>query len=148
MREPKQINITHNEKSLDFIISKIPATEGRDIVAKYSFTNLPKIGDFKVSQETMLKLISYTAVIAVGPDGDTLQVRLSDKKLIDGHLPDWEMLMKLEMAMLEYNVSFLARGRVSGFLDNFAQKIQQWILSMLTDSSVQSSPTVAPPSTN
>ncbi len=63
MIEPKTIAIVDgNGKEKDFIISKFPAIQGREIIAKYPTSSLPKIGDYAVSEETMLKLMAFVAV--------------------------------------------------------------------------------------
>ncbi|MBC8653148.1 hypothetical protein GQR86_07550 [Providencia vermicola] len=54
--KPKEVAI----KDVDgvekiFVISRLPATVGREILAKYPLSNAPKIGDYEVSKEAMLK---------------------------------------------------------------------------------------------
>ena len=58
MIEAKTVTIDDKE----FIISKFPAVAGREIIAKYPFSSLPKLGDYKINEETMLKLMHYVAV--------------------------------------------------------------------------------------
>ena len=48
--KPKEITITDldgDEKT--FIISRLPATVGREVLAKYPVANAPKLGDYGVS---------------------------------------------------------------------------------------------------
>lgn len=141
MIEPKPIVIDDKE----FILSKFPAVAGREIIAKYPISSIPKLGDYKVNEETMLKLMHYVAVtIEPGPR----ELRLSTVALIDNHVKNWETLAKLEMAMLEYNCSFFRNGRVSTFFDTIAQKLPASISKILTDLLPQLSQTAKPLSTN
>lgn len=127
-----------------YYLSKFPAVAGREIIAKYPLTGLPKIGDYKVNEETMLKLISFVQVELEGGH----KLALSERGLVDNHVPSWETLAKIEFAMLEYNCSFFQNGRISSLLDDFAQKLPQLISKMLTALSAQSSAQDKPPSTN
>jgi len=128
--DPKQIEIDEKQ----FIISKFPAVAGREIISKYPLSAVPKLGDYAVNEETMLKLMAY---VAVEKDGRTMG--LSNKALIDNHVGSWETLAKIEMAMLEYNCSFFQNGRISRFFDDIAQNIPQWISKTLMALSAQSS---------
>ncbi len=139
MLEPKEIEI----EGKTYIISKFPAVAGREILAKYPTSGLPKIGDYAINEETMLKLMCYVAVPQEhGP------LKLTNRALIDNHVKSWEALAKIEIAMMEYNCSFFQNGRVLSFLNDFAQKLPAWVSKMLIALSQQSSPTGKPPSTN
>lgn len=120
--EPKNMTIDNRE----FILSKFPAVAGREIIAKYPISGLPKVGDYKVNEETMLKLMSYVAVKI----GD-MTLRLNTTALIDNHTGGWETLAKIEIAMMEYNCSFFQNGRVSTFLKESAQNVPVWISKIL-----------------
>ena len=143
--EPLEKEITIDGVKRTFIISKLPAIAGREILTGYPMTAMPKIGDRKINEELMLKLISYVA-IKTGPEGHTQ--RLSTRDLIDNHVPSWEMLMHLEKEMITYNCSFFRDGRLSTFLSESVQKLPQWISKTLTASLAQLSPAEQPPSTN
>ncbi len=121
--EPKEIEIDGKV----FIISKFPAIAGREIITQYPISGLPKIGEYKVNEQIMLKLMSY---VAVSINSQPLQ--LTTQVLIDNHVGSWETLAKLEIAMIEYNVSFLENGRASTFLNDIAQNIAPWITKILT----------------
>lgn len=139
--EPKPIVIMDGSgRERTFILSKFPAIQGREIIAKYPTSALPKIGDYAVSEETMLKLMSYVGVEING----NVQ-RLNLRTLVDNHVGDWETLAKIEMAMMEYNCSFFRNGRISDFLQDFALKSLPKILKTLTDSLGQSLPTEKQP---
>ena len=44
--EPKQIEVNGHS----FIISKFPAVDGREIVSKYTSSNIPKVGEYAASE--------------------------------------------------------------------------------------------------
>lgn len=128
--QPKEIEI--NGKT--YRISKFPATVGREIIAKYPVSNMPKIGDYQVSEEIMVKLMSFVEVVA----GDR-SIRLMTRELINNHVPDWEALAQLEWEMLQYNCSFLTNGKILSFLEKLAHLAEQKISEMLTASLGKSS---------
>lgn len=142
--KPKEISLTDADGiPRTYIISKFPAVEGREIVAKYPISALPKLGDYAVSEETMLKLMAYVAVEAGGK-----LLPLTTRALVNNHVPDFELLAKIEMAMMEYNCSFFREGRISNSLQGFVQKLLASISKTLTDSSGPLSQGNRPPSTN
>lgn len=108
MIEPKEIEV----KGKKYIISKMPATVAREVLFKYPTSNLPKIGDYAVSQEIMLKLMSYVAVVL----DDGTELELKTQTLIDNHVPSAEALILLEKEMFVYNYDFFKDGTVSAFL--------------------------------
>ena len=112
------------EKEIDgkiFILSKFPAVAGREIIANYSLSAIPKIGDYAVNEQMMLKLMSYVGVVCKGMNEP---LRLTTQALIDNHVGGWETLAKVEMSMLELNCSFFQNGLISKFLDDSAQKLR------------------------
>ncbi|MGJ0509061.1 MAG: hypothetical protein ACR652_18460 [Methylocystis sp.] len=132
MLEPKSIEVqTQAGVTRTYTISKFPAVAGREIVAKYPLSGMPKLGDYAVNEETMLKLMAFVA--ATPPSGGD-PVQLTTRALVDNHVPDWETLAKLEIAMMEYNVSFFGNGRASGFFEGIAQKLPALLTKILTDS--------------
>jgi hypothetical protein len=143
MIEPKEITIKYEEEDLKFNISKLPATVGREIITKYPIANMPKLGDYQTSEETMLKLMSY--VERVYPDRNQ---QLTNKTLIDNHIPSWEVLAKLEFEMINYNCSFFRNGKAYDFLTKSIALAQPKIIEMLTDLSAQLSQVKKQPSKN
>jgi hypothetical protein len=131
-----------------YILSKFPAIAGREIVAKYPISSLPKLGEYAVNEETMIKLMAYVGVYTTPDRNPERILRLTSRALIDNHVSGWEILAKIEMAMLEYNCSFFQNGRVSNLLRDFAQKLPALISKILTDSLGQLSPREKPPTTN
>jgi len=137
--EPKEVEFTTQGGEVKtFLLSKFPAIAGREIVAKYPLSAMPKLGDYAVNEETMLKLMAFVAVsLPTGP------LRLSTRALVDNHVPDWETLARLEVGMMEYNCSFFGNGRASTFFEAIGQKAQALISKTLMDLSGQLSPKAA-----
>jgi hypothetical protein len=137
MLQPKEIPVkTQDGRELRVILSKFPALAGREIVAKYPLSAMPKLGDYAVNEETMLKLMGYVGIVVEGKDEP---LRLTTRALIENHIPDWEALARIEVAMMEYNVSFFASGLALGSFEGIARKALSWIVQTLTDLSAQSS---------
>lgn len=130
MIEPKEITVK-TQAGVDkvFTISKFPAIAGREIIAKYPLSGMPKLGDYQVNEETMLKLMCYVSTKT--PDGG--QIALTTKELINNHIPEWETLARIEIEMMGYNCSFFQQGKISSFLDTIKANAEQSILSTLTD---------------
>lgn len=143
MLEPKPITLKDQHgKERPYVLSKFPAIAGREILAKYPVSNIPKVGEYQQSEEIMLKLMAFVSVQL--PDGQALA--LTTRALVDNHVPDWEVLARLEWAMLEYNTSFFGQGANSGFLEDMSRKVTAKILSTLTPLLAQLSQTAKPPS--
>jgi hypothetical protein len=140
MLEPKPIEI----EGKTFLLSKFPAIQGREIVAKYPLSAMPKLGDYAVNEETMLKLMAFVGV----PRDSGEPLMLTTRGLVDNHCKSWEVLAQLEMAMMEYNVSFFGNGKGSTFLEAITQKAQQFLIKTLTDLSPPSSQKSKPRSTS
>jgi hypothetical protein len=132
--KPKEINLV-DEDGIEktFILSKFPAVEGREIVAGYTFSSIPKVGCYAENEAIMFKNLSYASV-----KSNDVIVRLNGKTLVNNHLADFEMLTKLEWHMMEYNCSFLRGETISNFLNGLFQKALTEISRTLTASSVQS----------
>ncbi|MBD2779911.1 hypothetical protein [Xenorhabdus szentirmaii] len=144
--KPKEIVITDADREEHtFIISRLPATVGREILAKYPLSNAPKIGDYDVSHEAMLKMLRYVAV-----ERDGQEILLKTQTLIDNHVPDGEALIRLELEMLRYNTSFFGGDGSRGFLPFLLDKITgslpsiiQTLMASLPSSSAKNSPPTA-----
>jgi len=134
MIEPKEVTIeTQGGESRTYVLSKFPAIQGREIIAKYPLSAMPKLGDYAVNEETMLKLMAFVAV----PQDGREPLKLTTRALVDNHVPDWETLARIEFSMMEYNVSFFGNGKGSTFLEAITQKAQALITKTLTDLSAQ-----------
>ncbi len=137
--KPKEITL----KSIDgetkvFMLSRIPAIKARKMITQYPITAAPKIGDYEVNEKLMIELLSFVSVVT--DDGSKLP--LSTTSMIDNHVSDGEMLMKLEYAMMDYNTGFFKIGKISKGLDGFAGKVTQLVTQILTNSQVSSSANV------
>lgn len=127
-----------------YLLSKFPAVDGREIIAKYPLSAMPKLGDYKVNEETMLKLMNYVAVPREGAE----PLRLNTRALVDNHVPDWETLARIEKAMMEMNCSFFGDGRALSFLQGIAQQGKEWASETLIPLLAQSLKAGKPPSKN
>ena len=139
--EPKEVEV--NGKV--YVISKFPAIAGREILTQYISTGLPKIGDYKANEELMLKLMCYVAVsLESGP------LKLTTRALIDNHMGSggWESLTTLEALMVDYNLSFFFKEKLSTSLGTFGTMVQEFLLKTLTGLSDVSSRMVKQPLTN
>lgn len=131
--QPKEISIPDGDgNERIFILSKFDAVAGREIVFQYPMTALPKVGDYKLNEELMFKLMSYVAV----PSENGTPLRLTTRALVNNHCPDWESLYAVEKEMMKYNCSFFRNGRISNFFDDVAQIFKAKITEILTRSSV------------
>lgn len=139
--EPKEIEID----GCTFVISKFPAVEGREIFAKYASSNIPKVGQYEASEAVMLKMMAY--VQRVPADGSE-PVRLQTKTLVNNHVPNWEILAKLEWHMLQYNFSFFRDGKALGFCEKLEVLATSKVSAMLTGLLEKLSPAAKPPSEN
>ena len=109
-----------------FIISRLPATIGREILAKYPLSNAPKIGDYEVSKEAMLKMMAYVAVEKEGQE-----IYLKTSTLIDNHVPDGEALIRLELEMLKLQHQFFRQRRDQNFLQYLLGKLSGSLPSII-----------------
>ncbi len=142
MIKPKEIVIeTPEDGPRTYILSKWPAVQGREIIAKYPISAMPKLGDYDINAETMQKLMAFVGV----PRATDEPLMLTTMALINNHVPDTETLLKIEVAMFEYNVSFFGNGKGSTFLEAITQKAQAFLSKTLTDLSQQSSLTSKQP---
>lgn len=143
--KPLPVEVTDADGlSHQFIVSRLPATIGREIVAKYTSSAIPKAGEYSTSQEAMLKMMQFVAV-----EIDGAQVRLKTQALVDNHVPDAEALLRLEIEMLKHNTSFFGRAGSQGLLGFLLSKLEALapkIMQTLTASLPPSSPKDTPPS--
>ncbi|WP_109880313.1 hypothetical protein [Proteus mirabilis] len=125
--KPKEITVIDSDRQQHtFIISRLPATIGREILAKYPLSNAPKIGDYEVSKEAMLKMMAYVVVEKEGQE-----IYLKTSTLIDNHVPDGEALIRLELEMLKYNTSFFGNGGSQNFLQYLLGKLSGSLPSII-----------------
>jgi len=118
---------TQDGEDVTYFISRFPAVQGREIIVNYPITAVPKVGNYKVNEEIMLKLMSFVETTK----SDGTRVRLNSRTLVDNFVPDWETLGRIEVAMIEYNCSFFRGGLNSDFLESISQKAVTWITQTL-----------------
>ena len=142
--EPKEIEVQTDKGPRTFVISKFPAIAGRRIVSQYPTTAMPKVGDYAANEGLMVELMGYVEAVVEGGE----RVRLSTRALIDNHVPDFEALMRLEFAVMEYNCSFFRNGALSGLAERAIPALSRMISQTLTDLSERSSAKGSPASTS
>lgn len=129
--KPLDITVTDLDgEERTFIISRLPATVGREILAKYPVANAPKLGDYGVSSEAMRLMMKYVAIPR--EMGDPLC--LTTQALIDNHVPDGQTLIKLEFEMLRYNCDFFGLGSNQDLAGSLIRKYLPLITSTLISS--------------
>lgn len=138
---PKEITIEFEGEKLKFNIGKFPATVGREIITQYPINNIPKVGQYLESENTMLKLMKYVERVY-----DDRTQELSSKVLIDNHIPSWEVLIKIEAYVLDYNCSFFELGKVLNSLKEWKALAKPKNIKTLMDSLVKLSQVVEQPS--
>lgn len=141
--QPKEITIEFEGEQLKFNIGKFPATVGREIISKYPVENMPKVGDYLKSEETMLKLMNYVERVY----DDHTQV-LTSRTLIDNHVPSWEVLVKIEAYVIDYNCSFFDIGKVLNSLKEWKALAKPKNIKTLMDLLVSLSQAEKQPSKN
>ena len=129
---PKEIVVpTQDGEDRTYIISKFPASAGREILTQYSFSSMPKVGDYAVNEALMFKIMGYVGVRVPGRE---TPIMLATKALVDNHVPDWETLTRIEEAILEYNTSFFSDGRTSTFSAALNAMVLPKLIGTLTGS--------------
>lgn len=118
-------------EELEYTISRIPAVYAREIITQYPSSAMPKMGNYEVNEKLMVKLMSYVAV----KKGDQ-EIKLGNKDLINNHVPDFDVLAKIEFEMLQYNSNFFSIGKISKGLSGLAESLKPLITQILKDSQV------------
>jgi len=143
--EPVEFKLACQDgKERVYVLSKVPAVEGREILAKYTGSAIPKMGDYGINEEMMLKLMSYVSA----KDKENKDVRLSNQTLINNHVRTTMDLMKLEDQMFFYNYGFFLREKVLNLFDAILQMVKEKLQEMSMASLRPSSLPERPLSTN
>lgn len=121
--EPKEVEIDGK----NFIISKFPAFDGREIILHYAKAHILNMNDVQKQEDIVIKLMNF---VAVKLEDDRI-LRLSTRALINNHLPSWETLAKIEAEMMTYNCSFFQNGEGLNFLKRLEAFAQNKITEML-----------------
>lgn len=134
--KPKEIECkTLDGDILKYKISRFPADVAREIITGYPVSAMPKMGDYKANEALMLKLISHVA--AVKEDGT--EIRLTTRALLNNHIPDFDVLARIEYDTLGYNSNFFNIGKITKSLGLFEGKVEGSITKILTRFLAQSS---------
>lgn len=127
-----------------YVLSTIPATYSREIVAQWFMGILPVTGGYKLNEEMMFKLLSYVGV----PSANGAVITwLKTRELIDNHT-DFKTLELLEREMARFNWGFFLHDDLSNLSALLVRTIKEWITRTMTGSSPASSEPAKPPSTN
>ena len=126
MIEEKRVEIDGTE----FVISKLPATVGREILYKYTSAgkNILTDGNYTVSEEVMLKLMSYVGVYI-----DNRLVEFKTADIINNHVKSAMTLLKLEKEMWSYNFDFFTPDKISTFFTKLNDLMEHKTTEILTD---------------
>lgn len=131
MLEPKEFEDGPQSMSGGtFVLSKFPATVGREIIMQYPTSALPKVGDYSTNEALMLKIMRHVGVRIPGRDDPLM---LNSLQLVDNHVKSSEDLLRLEWAMMNYNFAFFGNGKLSGILDRVMTQAVNLIQKTLTD---------------
>lgn len=112
-----------------YILHKLPAVAGREIMTQYLFSNLPKLGDYRRSEELMFKLMRF---VTVRPAPGGQEIALETPELIDNHVPGAETLIKIEKEMMQYSFDFFSEGKISNFLALIQKVADKKIMQIAT----------------
>jgi hypothetical protein len=146
MLQPTEILVrTLDGDERTYIISRFPAVAGREILTQYPLTAMPKVGEYKANEALMLKMMAYAAVPTDDPDRP---LALATRALVDNHVPDWETLARIELALINYNCSFFRDGRTSAFFAGLGTKAVTKLTEILTGLSANLSQAAKQPSKN
>lgn len=119
--KPKQIMVKDADGvEHEFTISRLPATVGREVLAKYPTANAPKVGDYETSKGAMLLMMRYVSKQL----SDGSEITLTTQALVDNHVPDGEALIRLEIEMLKYNTSFFGSAGSQDFMGFLLSKVE------------------------
>lgn len=126
MLDPKEFELSGKT----YVLSKFPATVGREIILQYPTSAMPKVGDYSTNEALMIKIMGY---VGVKIDGRDEPLTLTTRQLIDNHISSAEDLMRLEWAMMNHNFAFFQDGSLSGILDRVGSQAIALIQKTLRD---------------
>lgn len=126
MIEEKKVEIDGKE----FVISKLPATVGREVLYKYTSAgkNILTDGSYAVSEEVMLKMMSYVGVYI-----DNRLVKFDTPDIINNHVKSAMTLLKIEKEMWSYNFDFFTPDKISAFFTKLNELTEHKTTEILTD---------------
>jgi hypothetical protein len=125
MLEPKNFDVDGKT----YVLTKFPATVGREILMQYPTSVVPKLGDYKTNHALMLRILSFVGVPIEGRDEPLM---LTSEALVNNHVRNAEVLVQIEWAMISHNFDFFGDGRASGILRLLMDKAQALTSETLT----------------
>lgn len=147
--KPKTITVVDGDgDEHSVVISRFPAVQGLEINARYPASMvmnsvLPKFSDYTICEELMFKIFQFVAVEKGG-----VTIRMTTEALINNHMADWEVMVRVIWAIMEYNNSFFRNGTISDFFASVVQQVLAKISEISTRSSEPSSTQTKPPFTS
>ena len=118
-----------NGKNHIYQIGKVPwMSGGREILAEYIPSGLPKVGDYQKNER--LARILYANVIKIGKEG--AQFPLITDSMIENHVPDVKVAMELEAAVFDKSTDFLILGKVLEYRTAWSQTVDSVLADLPT----------------
>ena len=105
---------------------------------------IPKIGDFAVMEEMMIKTMSYASLRRPG----LADIALNTRELIDNHCKNYKVYLAVLEEVRSYSELFGVAGNLSTFLKEIIAMLPAKLVRMLNPSLPVSSTPDLPPSTN
>jgi len=129
--KPKEIELTDIDgETHKFNISRFNALDGYELVSNFPKTMFNKGESFAQHREVIVKILAHCEKI----DKEGNKIRLKTEGLINNHIPDFELLLKLLKEMGEYNTNFLQLFKKSNFIDQLKAKLPSIAQKILTQS--------------
>lgn len=127
--KPKTVDLPDVDGVMHSVtLSRIPYMPlGREIALSGALSALPKVGDYKISEDIAYKML---ALVEINKDGQD-PIRLNTKALVSNHILDPVLGGRIELAMIAYNFDFFGKGGLSGFLADSLRKHLPLILKTL-----------------
>lgn len=127
--KPKTVDLPDVDGVMHSVtLSRIPYMPlGREIALSGALSALPKVGDYKISEDIAYKML---ALVEINKDGQE-PIRLNTKALVSNHILDPVLGGRIELAMIAYNFDFFGKGGLSGFLADSLRKHLPLILQTL-----------------
>ena len=116
-------------KEHKYFIGKIPwMGGGREVLAEYLPTALPRVGDYKRNED--LARILYANVVAIDSDGNHFP--LTTDSMINNHIPDVKVALELEAAAFDKSTDFLILGKVLEYRTAWSLTVESFIANLPT----------------
>jgi len=128
-----------------FQIGKVPwMGGGREILAEYIPSGLPKVGDYQ-KNETLARIL-YANAVKIDSDGN--HHPLTTDSMINNHVPDVKVAMELEAAVFDKSTDFLILGKVLEYRTAWSQTLDSVLADLPTQLQKLLSGLASPPLPN